>query len=282
MGNQTETSILEILTNLVAAATGIVDGLDREQWGEDEDAFVDAIGEAENALIAHKQIKTPNPDEVLMQDFVGIGFEGGVQTALAEIRSIYPQIGKLELNADFLRTKWAGEVAAAAEMLGFNRHYDGALEIGHGWAWRWVAFAYISYMKAIGAEHFVRQQLEINSSLQSGQRWITVEVYYQDYWRQHIKDRPVIDEIRARFQSIETAVNQALAKAKVTDGSWRSEPINWADLKCAAVEYVIDSEDGWYRATIEEAAPACPSLCAFVKKQIDAVGFGDVEVVTEW
>ena len=41
------------------------------------------------------QDKTPNPDEVLMTDFIGIGFEGDVKTALAEIQRIYPQLGGL-------------------------------------------------------------------------------------------------------------------------------------------------------------------------------------------
>jgi len=89
--------------------------------------------------------------------------------------------------------------------------------------------------------------------------------------------------VRGRFKAIEEAVDAALGKAAATDGSWRDEPINWADLHCAGVEFVVDEfSDGRYVATIEEASPACPSLCKFVANELNKVGFGDVEVRTEW
>lgn len=37
--------------------------------------------------------------------------------------------------------------------------------------------------------------------------------------------------IRREFPAIETAVNDALRKARETDGSWLTEPINWGDLR---------------------------------------------------
>ena len=88
--------------------------------------------------------------------------------------------------------------------------------------------------------------------------------------------------IRAEFPKIKAAVNEALEAANYTDGSWQSEPINWADLKCADVEYVIDEHDGRFVATIEEASPGCPSLCNFVRKHLESIGLADVDVVTEW
>lgn len=226
--------------------------------------------------------KKPNPDELMMQDFVGIGFEGGVKTALDEIRRIYPQLAELELDTAVLRERWSEQVAGEAELISFNRHYDGVMQVGHGWAWRWIAYAFISYMEKVGAKRFVKQQMEIMSSLKSGQRWLVVEVYYRDWWLKNIKDRPVFDEIRTRFPAIESVVNAALRKAKETDGSWHSEAINWGRVHCNVVEYVLDADNGRYLATIEKASPACPSLINFVRKHLEAAGFGDVDVQTEW
>lgn len=131
------------------------------------------------------ETKTPNPDEVLMTDYIGIGFEGGVKTALDKIRRIYPQLGELELDPAELRTEWADDVANQTELISFNRHRDGVWQIGHGWAFRWLAYSFIHYMESIGAERFVKQEIEILSSLKSGQRWLVVEVYYRDWLSRH-------------------------------------------------------------------------------------------------
>ena len=110
-------------------------------------------------------------------------------------------------------------------------------------------------------------------------------------WRIDTVSLPTIDElldtnsqagIRAEFARIKTAVNEALKKAFSTEGSWHSEPVNWADLRCVAVEYVIDDYDGRYLATIEEASPGCHALCSYVQQYLESVGLVDVEIVTEW
>ena len=57
------------------------------------------------------------------------------------------------------------------------------------------------------------------------------------------------------------------------------EAINWGDLGCVEVkEY---AEGGW-EVFIEEAAPECPALQAYIAKWLTAWGWTPVEVRTEW
>lgn len=92
-------------------------------------------------------------------------------------------------------------------------------------------------------------------------------------------------EIKADFFGIKQIVNFATSELiRIrNDGPWSTEPINWADFKCAGVEYVIDDSGGeFYRAIIEEAAPGCRHVIEFVDEHLKQNGYDDVEVVTEW
>lgn len=96
-----------------------------------------------------------------------------------------------------------------------------------------------------------------------------------------------IEQIKSRFDIIETAVNMALKKARqqVEEGneSLARDPINWGDLKCQSVEFVIGKDYEHYRVVIDEAAPECYALCKFVIDELAADGIKDVgEVTTEW
>lgn len=55
------------------------------------------------------------------------------------------------------------------------------------------------------------------------------------------------------------------------------EPINWGDLKVSYVDLERNT------ICIEEAAPdECPSLCEYIAKHLDAWGWGEFEIITEW
>lgn len=88
-----------------------------------------------------------------------------------------------------------------------------------------------------------------------------------------------------QFQKIKQLVNVATRELflRRNDSPWSTEPVNWADFKCAAVEYVIDDSGGeFYRAIIEEAAPGCRHVIEFVTEHLKQHGYDDVEVVMEW
>lgn len=55
------------------------------------------------------------------------------------------------------------------------------------------------------------------------------------------------------------------------------EPINWGDLSVSWVDVEGNT------ICIEEAAPdQCPSLCEYIAKYLDAWGWGEFEIITEW
>lgn len=56
------------------------------------------------------------------------------------------------------------------------------------------------------------------------------------------------------------------------------EAINWGDLKCCEVKAFAD---GSYRITIDEAASDCRTLCDYVQRHVELLGW-KVEVETEW
>jgi hypothetical protein len=62
-----------------------------------------------------------------------------------------------------------------------------------------------------------------------------------------------------------------------------NDAVNWGDLSCHGVEYVVDDTGReYYRVTIEEAAPGCMQLIEFIDDRFHEFGFEDIEVVTEW
>ena len=59
-----------------------------------------------------------------------------------------------------------------------------------------------------------------------------------------------------------------------------TESINWGDLGCVEVRQYADG--GGWEVFIEEAAPECPALQAYITKWLTAWGWTPVEVRTEW
>ena len=61
------------------------------------------------------------------------------------------------------------------------------------------------------------------------------------------------------------------------------DAVNWADLGCVSAER-FTTHDGTtgYRVWIEEAAPEAYLLKEFVSLYLDAHGFKNVEIYTEW
>lgn len=123
------------------------------------------------------------PDESATLDFVGIGFQAGVEAALAELKRQRPR-SKVDIDPDELRTAWAEQNWRTAELLNFNRHYDGKFSITHAWAFRVFAYHFLEYMDAIGAENFIRQEIEIVPKAASGLQSIAIEVSTGKWYRQ--------------------------------------------------------------------------------------------------
>lgn len=86
------------------------------------------------------------------------------------------------------------------------------------------------------------------------------------------------------FKRIKEVADDACDEARETDGPWREEAINWADLEVARFEWCGDAHEmPRVRVVIEEAAPGCVGLLDFVYGKLVEAGLGDgVEVVTEW
>jgi len=56
------------------------------------------------------------------------------------------------------------------------------------------------------------------------------------------------------------------------------EPINWGDLSCVEVKQY---NDGSWEVLIEEAAPECPALCAYIAEWLGKWDW-QATVRTEW
>ena len=60
-------------------------------------------------------------------------------------------------------------------------------------------------------------------------------------------------------------------------------PVNWADLSCLEVAWVLpDDGEPYAHVVIEEAAPEATEFCQAIKEELERRGFSGVEVVTEW
>lgn len=89
-----------------------------------------------------------------------------------------------------------------------------------------------------------------------------------------------LEAIRHRMAEIKRAVDEIVGEIEV--GSINGA-INWADLGCGDVEFVItEYHDGIYRAVIDEAAPGNTDLTTLVIRKLYLRGYHDVEVVCEW
>lgn len=96
----------------------------------------------------------------------------------------------------------------------------------------------------------------------------------------------MVSTVTARMAAIQAAAKQVLARV-VRDHQGGERPvvgaINWADLHCREIEFVV-GQDGVarYRVIIEEAESHNPVLQSRVRQYLQDAGYADVEVVTAW
>ncbi len=91
-------------------------------------------------------------------------------------------------------------------------------------------------------------------------------------------------QINQALDIIDGAVEAAIAEAqKHKADSLQHEAINWGDLHCDGVLFVIDvNGKRFYLATVTEASPNCPDLQAFLQGSLLQAGFENVQIVTAW
>lgn len=58
--------------------------------------------------------------------------------------------------------------------------------------------------------------------------------------------------------------------------------INWADLHCTDVELVFNADRTRVCITIQEASPEAYRLSKYVSDKLEKIGYGNIEVDTEW
>jgi hypothetical protein len=94
---------------------------------------------------------------------------------------------------------------------------------------------------------------------------------------------PTNEELFATFGRIERLVNERLETESRKRKNRIEGAINWADLRCAYVEYVVGSGgEKFYRATVEEASPSASELCAVLRQHLEGHGLQNVDVACEW
>lgn len=86
-----------------------------------------------------------------------------------------------------------------------------------------------------------------------------------------------------RLRKLQHETNQALSMAYEKHRRTMDGAINWSHLHCVDAAWVVSLADGeHYQVTIEEASPTSDELRHYVHQWLEAAGFGDVVVLTEW
>lgn len=79
------------------------------------------------------------------------------------------------------------------------------------------------------------------------------------------------------------AVLKEIHAERTAEVPFRRGGVNWADLRCVSVEWVMDNHGDWrYVVNVEEAAPDEYELQNEVAQRLARNGYADVDVVTEW
>jgi hypothetical protein len=91
-------------------------------------------------------------------------------------------------------------------------------------------------------------------------------------------------DLKELRQAATDACLLAAARAVGSDMEvFRGEPIKFAKLSCFSAEYVIDDAGvARHEVWINNAAPECFRLQAFIKRELKKRGFLHVDVYTEW
>jgi len=94
-----------------------------------------------------------------------------------------------------------------------------------------------------------------------------------------------IKQVRVTLKLLESLADKA-CKAAFKQRKNINGAINWGDLYCAEVGYVVTLEREHYLVLIEEANPSSSELCAFIARHITVADKGfdpsNLDVRTEW
>lgn len=97
---------------------------------------------------------------------------------------------------------------------------------------------------------------------------------------QRTSDPMASELMRVTFQNLREITEDALQAACLKD---LPGPVNWGDLRCVEVSYVVRDEGRpYFNVLIEEASPDASELQQFVLDAIARRGYMNVEVETAW
>ncbi len=88
---------------------------------------------------------------------------------------------------------------------------------------------------------------------------------------------------KSEFQKLKDLINQVIKKSeKYKNDKFSDQAINWADLKCYGIDFVIseDCEANWL-VQIDEAAPDSWKFCNYIHDEMQKLGY-NVFVETSW
>ena len=90
-------------------------------------------------------------------------------------------------------------------------------------------------------------------------------------------------EIEIYIDRLRDIATKACEEALQTKESFKGESINWGNFSCVTTEVIL-SHFGYtgYRFVLMEAAPDCPRIQEWMREKLEAMGFINVSVVTEW
>ena len=85
------------------------------------------------------------------------------------------------------------------------------------------------------------------------------------------------EQFRRLREETEKALVRARRQRKKIGGA-----VNWADLGVVCCEFIVsDSEETYYRVTVEEVSPDARELCAFLETALLKAGL-KAQVLSEW
>lgn len=95
--------------------------------------------------------------------------------------------------------------------------------------------------------------------------------------------------VRDRFPFIQSLVENEIViiQDERKSGLWGNLAVNWADLRCAYVTFVVDDSSAYYSVVVEELSPTCYKIRDRIQSafdRLDTAVFGGykVYVETEW
>lgn len=90
---------------------------------------------------------------------------------------------------------------------------------------------------------------------------------------------------REEAKTLQAIVDEALDEAHANEGQAEMGAINWGDLSCTDVEErrsLLHDDAPTIVVIIEEASPEATGLRGFVGERLEARGYHDVWIETEW